>query len=184
MNKWLLRLIGLFILMVVVWFFKGWFFPEIPAVLQEQIALSDTQQPQVTSPQPPKTAAQQPILKLTSLEERKPSEETTPKLSQPVQPTESKITAQESVQTPVTRTEQPPQRGGSWVQAGAFSSIDNANNFADRLRKKSWPVEIEKAVIDGKVLHRVFVGPLAASDVEPYIEILGKMGFNARQVSR
>ncbi|MFC2504118.1 MAG: SPOR domain-containing protein, partial [Cardiobacterium sp.] len=77
-----------------------------------------------------------------------------------------------------------PRKGGSWVQAGAFSSQENAENLMAQLQKRGWPVDTELAQVNGKSVHRVFVGPLSAADVNPYIDILGKMGINARQVTR
>ena len=77
-----------------------------------------------------------------------------------------------------------PKRGGSWVQAGAFSSKENADKMIAQLKKRGWPVETEIANINGKDMHRVFIGPLSAADASTYIDILGKEGTNARQVNR
>ena len=77
-----------------------------------------------------------------------------------------------------------PRRGGSWVQAGSFSSKENADKMIAQLKKRGWPVETEIANINGKDWHRVFIGPLSAADANTYIDILGKEGTNARQVNR
>lgn len=77
-----------------------------------------------------------------------------------------------------------PRRGGSWVQAGSFSSKENADKMMAQLKKRGWPVETEIANINGKDWHRVFIGPLSAADANTYINILGKEGTNARQVNR
>ncbi|WP_225757334.1 SPOR domain-containing protein [Cardiobacterium sp. Marseille-Q4385] len=77
-----------------------------------------------------------------------------------------------------------PRRGGSWVQAGSFSSKENADKMIAQLKKRGWPIDTEIANINGKDMHRVFIGPLSAADASTYIDILGKEGTNARQVNR
>lgn len=92
--------------------------------------------------------------------------------------TETAPVAEKTAEKPKSR------RGGSWVQAGSFSSKENADKMIAQLKKRGWPVETETANIDGKVWHRVFIGPLSVTDANTYIDILGKEGTNARQVSR
>jgi len=98
-------------------------------------------------------------------------------------PSAGKTAANDSA--PPAPAEKPkPRKGGSWVQAGAFNSKENADNLMAQLQKRGWPVDTELAQVNGKSVHRVFVGPLSAADVPTYIDILGKMGVNARQVTR
>ena len=45
------------------------------------------------------------------------------------------------------------------VQAGAFSSNENATQLRDKLRKKGFSAEIDKLTVDAKPMLRVRVGP-------------------------
>lgn len=45
------------------------------------------------------------------------------------------------------------------VQVGSFSVADNAYQLRDRLRSRQFPVSVERAVVNGRALHRVYVGP-------------------------
>jgi DedD protein len=45
------------------------------------------------------------------------------------------------------------------VQAGSFSSEDNATGLRSRLRKAGFATQVEKVRIEGKVLYRVRIGP-------------------------
>ena len=209
MNKWTLRLIGLLIALVLgLVIFDGWFTPEIPPALQQDISLEVNGESQTITPAPlppvappADTAPPQPAFALESLND----DNSTP---QPVlsNPGSDKAKAREAAQiaanpkTVAKNTAPPaedsapaaaappekakPRKGGSWVQAGAFSSQENAENLMAQLQKRGWPVDTELAQVNGKSVHRVFVGPLSAADVNPYIDILGKMGINARQVTR
>lgn len=53
------------------------------------------------------------------------------------------------------------QPGGWAVQAGSFSSLDNARRLAATLRSMGYDSFISEALIDGRNLHRVRIGPLA-----------------------
>ena len=53
MNKWTLRLIGLLILLVLgLVIFDGWFSPEIPPALQQEISLEVNGESQTITPAP------------------------------------------------------------------------------------------------------------------------------------
>ncbi|MDO4642267.1 MAG: SPOR domain-containing protein [Cardiobacteriaceae bacterium] len=217
MKKWTIRMIGLLLLLVIgLVVFDGWFSPQIPPALQQDISLEVNGETQTIPAPPPPTPQQengakpQPAFSLTSLEDEVP--EPQPILSNPgsdkakarenaqiaanQKAAQNKTTAappannkppvaEAPVPTPEKTVEKPkPRRGGSWVQAGAFSSKENADNLVGQLQKKGWPVDTESANVNGKNVHRVFVGPLSAADVNTYIDILGKMGINARPITR
>ena len=200
MNVWTKRLIGLLILLVIgLVIFDNWFTPDVPPALQQDISLevdgeSQTIPPPPTPPTatPPRETAppSQPAFSLESLDEDNSGPQ--PVLSNPganknktrdIAPSAGKTAANDSA--PPAPAEKPkPRKGGSWVQAGAFNSKENADNLMAQLQKRGWPVDTELAQVNGKSVHRVFVGPLSAADVPTYIDILGKMGVNARQVTR
>ncbi len=211
MNVWTKRLIGLLILLVIgLVIFDNWFTPDVPPALQQDISLevdgeSQTITPPPTAPTatPPRETAppSQPAFTLESLDEDNSGPQ--PVLSNPGsdkakareaaqiaanQKTVAKNTTPPAADSPPAAAPPPeknkPRKGGSWVQAGAFSSQENADNLMAQLQKRGWPVDTELAQVNGKSVHRVFVGPLSAADVNPYIDILGKMGINARQVTR
>lgn len=201
MNVWTKRLIGLLILLVIgLVIFDNWFTPDVPPALQQDISLEvDGESQTITPPPTPPTATppretappSQPAFTLESLDEDNSGPQ--PVLSNPganknktrdTAPSAGKTAANDSA-PPATPPEKPkPRKGGSWVQAGAFNSKENAENLMAQLQKRGWPVDTELAQVNGKSVHRVFVGPLSAADVTTYIDILGKMGVNARQVTR
>lgn len=54
---------------------------------------------------------------------------------------------------------------GIYLQVGAFADADNADRLAQRLRQASLgAVQVSEAVINGRRVHRVRVGPLASVD--------------------
>ncbi len=53
------------------------------------------------------------------------------------------------------------QPGGWAVQAGSFSSLENARRLAATLQSMGYDSFISEALIDGRNLHRVRIGPLA-----------------------
>ena len=190
MNKWTVRLIGIAILFAAALIlFDRWFTPDIPPAIQQSIELSvrggethtisppppaannDRGNPRPPSPPP------QPAFTLASLDED--SSEPQPILSNPNGSDKANVReAQQAAEKPK------PRRGGSWVQAGSFSSKENADKMIAQLKKRGWPIDTEIANINGKDMHRVFIGPLSAADASTYIDILGKEGTNARQVNR
>ena len=48
------------------------------------------------------------------------------------------------------------------VQAGSFAVEKNAHQLRDRLRNERFPVSVEQVEIEGRALHRVYVGPQAS----------------------
>lgn len=53
------------------------------------------------------------------------------------------------------------QAGGWAVQAGSFSSLENARRLSATLQSMGYDSFISETVIDGRKLHRVRIGPLA-----------------------
>lgn len=47
----------------------------------------------------------------------------------------------------------------SWLRVGSFSSMANAQNLADTLKKNQFPVKIETTAVGEKTFRRVLVGP-------------------------
>ena len=199
MNKWTLRLIGLLILLVLgLVIFDGWFSPEIPPALQQEISLEVNGESQTITPAPlppvsppsRETAPPaEPAFTLESLSED--SSEPQPVLSNPGSDKNKARDAGTAAAKPVETTEAAPpaekakpRKGGAWIQAGAFSSKENADRLLAQLKKLGWPVDTELADVEGKSMHRVFVGPLSSNDVNTYLDILGKKGVSARQVTR
>lgn len=74
--------------------------------------------------------------------------------------------------------------GGGWyVQAGSFSSQENARQFAARVRHAG-PAEVSTVDVQGKTWHRVRIGPFAArSEAESALErITGDGASGARLI--
>ncbi len=58
-----------------------------------------------------------------------------------------------------------PTGAPSWViQVSALTEVERARNLEKDLRSKGFPVFIEEATVDGKVFHRVRIGPEADRD--------------------
>ncbi|MCH8896346.1 MAG: SPOR domain-containing protein, partial [Proteobacteria bacterium] len=53
------------------------------------------------------------------------------------------------------------QQGGWAVQAGSFSSLENARRLAATLQSMGYDSFVSETVVDGRNLHRVRIGPLA-----------------------
>jgi len=69
-------------------------------------------------------------------------------------------------------------RGNYYIQVASFTSEENANNFAEMLRKKMYKVTIEKAVIEEKTYYRVRVGPFEQKSVATNTMVAMKRIFN------
>lgn len=67
-----------------------------------------------------------------------------------------------------------------YLQAGAFSEMNNAERVAEKLRGfTNYPVQIEKAMKDERALYRVRVGPLKDVDTVDVIAVnLKRRGLN------
>ncbi len=50
---------------------------------------------------------------------------------------------------------------GWWVQLGGFSSDENAQRLARKMRKAGFPIQVSRERINGKELHMVRAGPVA-----------------------
>ncbi len=63
-----------------------------------------------------------------------------------------------------TATTNAMQTGGWAVQAGSFSSLDNARRLAATLESMDYASFVSQTVVDGRTLHRVRIGPLASRE--------------------
>ncbi len=209
MNKWLLRLFGLLVLGVLtIIFYDAWFHPPVPQVLQEEISLQvgdrvqGTTQSQTSLSQTNDNPDGSPTIELTSLEgNNEPAvlsnPQTPPEPVQTTQPVEETQTA-EAQQPPVASTtttlpaEQPssptqdsaPTQDKVWIQVGSFADVENADKMVAKMSALGWSTDIAIVNINGQNYHRVFVGPLAATDTEHYLSTLSGMGISARKVKR
>lgn len=85
----------------------------------------------------------------------------------PPPPEETVVHATESIETlAVERQRIDRNEGNEYLQVGAFSSLDSAQRLVARLNGlTSMPVSIHSdAAADGRVLHKVRIGPLDAAD--------------------
>lgn len=197
MNPWMLRLIGLLILLFIgLIVLDDWFSPKIPPVLQQDISLEINGESQTITPAPlppPEMAAQEeeppPAMTLESLT----ADDDTPQpvLSNPTagksnsrKDTNAAVAANDTAAAPAAAEKAKPRKGGSWIQAGAYTNKENADKLLAQLKKRGWPVDTELTLVNGQNMHRVFVGPLSTADVKTYLGILDKEGISARQVTR
>jgi len=75
------------------------------------------------------------------------------------------------------------QTGGWAVQAGSFSSLDNARRLAATLESMDYASFISQTVVDGRTLHRVRVGPMASrEDADRVAAELQRQGQTAKSV--
>ncbi|MEA2080605.1 MAG: SPOR domain-containing protein [Pseudomonadota bacterium] len=106
------------------------------------------------------------------------------KTSEPVQP----VSQPEPISPPPQSEKKPIKPGplGSWVlQAGSFSSQQNALRLRDKLRKAGFVTQVEKARVGGKSHYRVRVGPfLQRADAEKsQTQLLDKFSLKGRVLS-
>jgi cell division septation protein DedD len=72
------------------------------------------------------------------------------------------------VETPKKRRERPGryvEKGDYFIQVASFEKEENANSFAERLRKRLYKVTIEEAMIGERQFYRVRVGPFETRGV-------------------
>lgn len=208
MNKWLIRILGLIILVLIgVFFIDSWLNPRVPQQLQESVAGQKT--PPTSAPAPtPATNTQTPAennqqadnntIQLMSLDGGQPvlsnpqapqsaatpAPAPAPQQTAP-QPQAAQPVAQQAAPAPQKPTAQPAQKSsGVWLQAGAFSSRSNAQNRANALHAQHLATDIESVNVNGKEYNRVYVGPLSQSQVSGAMQALKKMGIDARPISR
>ncbi|MDO5090991.1 MAG: SPOR domain-containing protein [Cardiobacteriaceae bacterium] len=210
MTKWLSRLLGLLVLLLLVLFtFNTWFKPDTPDALRRDIDLQVRGQSvpppqQQTPPEPEETALTPPALTLTSLEDFPADGGAAPVLAnpQPEQPREAVApppVAPPKTEAPRTETartetpkpapakpapvaEAPPASGGKLIAAGAFGNPDNTKRRVEQLRSRGWPVKVEKIQSGGKTLDRVILGPVPAAQLNTYLDELNKMGIQGREI--
>lgn len=101
-----------------------------------------------------------------------------------------KSAATEPGATPAASRQSPGQtasatRTGGWaVQAGSFSSLDNARRLAATLESMDYASFISQTVVDGRTLHRVRVGPMASrEDADRIAAELQQQGQTAKSVA-
>ncbi|MDO4777409.1 MAG: SPOR domain-containing protein [Cardiobacteriaceae bacterium] len=205
MTKWLSRLLGLLVLLLIVLFtFNKWFKPDTPEALRREIDLQVRGQtvpppappPQVPEPEAESTQLTPPALTLTSLEDFPADGGAAPVLANP-QPEQNRAAA--AVPAPkaeVPRAEPPAPKpasqpateapaaasGGKLIAAGAFGNPDNTRRRVEQLQSRGWPVKVEKIQSGGKTLDRVILGPVPAAQVNAYLNELSKMGVQGREI--
>jgi len=98
------------------------------------------------------------------------------------------VSQPETLSPPPAREEKPLKAGalGSWVvQAGSFSSEQNALRLRDTLREAGFVTQVEKARVGGKSRYRVRVGPFLVRDDAEKSEkqLLDKFAIKGRVLS-
>ncbi len=69
------------------------------------------------------------------------------------------VPEQKAAEQPVP-PEEPPDAVSGWaVQVGSFSSEENAERLAAKLRDRGYPAFVALSLVDGQSMHRVRVGP-------------------------
>ena len=117
--------------------------------------------------------------------EPEPADET--RIEEPSAPVEP-VSQPEPLSPPPAPEEKPIKQGplGSWVvQAGSFSSEQNALRLRDKLREADFVTQVEKAWVGGKSHYRVRVGPfLERADAEKSRkQLLDKFTIKGRVLS-
>lgn len=193
MNKWIVRLIGLFALgIVVLIFYDYWFRPELPQALQNdrvrvEVASQNGESLGVSRvPVGGVSTTQSPQITLLSAEGIQDNGGMQPQTEQTivVDKTALEPVQNEVVPVQLTPTQQTVNRGGAWLQVGSFADSENAQVRREQMLQRQWPAEIVIAEVQGKRYHRVLVGPLAPSDVPNYLNVLKSMDINAREITR
>ena len=71
-----------------------------------------------------------------------------------------------------------------FVQAGAFEAAANATKLRTRLTAVSkFPVRVRRAISDGKVMYRVWLGPVSSVEEADLVsEVLGVLGIEAPRI--
>lgn len=203
MNKWLIRIFGVMILVIVgLFFFDNWFAPQVPPQLQQGLAAEHSANGEITLPQrrnpaspqetqdritKDATAANPNAIHLTSLENAPgDNRDSLPQSTQ----VEKVVKDEQNPVLPAKRTElsdnvpAAPASVKAWVQAGSFGNRENAERRAEALKKLNMPVAIDDVTVNGKSYHRLYVGPLLQDQVESVLRVLSDSGIDARQISR
>jgi rare lipoprotein A len=82
-----------------------------------------------------------------------------------------------AVESPV-----PVVNGGTYVQAGAFSDLANAQRLQKQLSSLA-DVSVLPAQINGRELYRVRLGPLSSGDAEHVLSVLRSQGLTGARVA-
>lgn len=200
MNKWLIRIFGVMILVIVgLFFFDNWFAPQVPPQLQQGLAAEHDTNGNITLPQHENPASQQKnqdqitknatavnpnTIHLTSLENT-PGDN---RDALPHSPQVEEVTKDEPKSArPAQQTTPPdkvPEAANAWVQAGSFGNRENAERRAETLKKMNMPVVIDDVTVNGENYHRIYVGPLRQNQVASVLRALSGNGIDARQISR
>ena len=70
--------------------------------------------------------------------------------------------------------------GDYYIQVGSFVKKENADAFAQRLRKKMYKVVIEETILDGKQYYRVRVGPFETKSIARNTMLAMKNRYNIK----
>lgn len=200
MNKWLIRIFGVMILVIVgLFFFENWFAPEVPPQLRQGlvvdhrpddgIALRQEQSP--ISPQEAQgrmaeaaAGADVSGIHLTSLENSPNDADGPLPQSQQAESNEPNPAGQAQGTKEAISPSAAPAAVDVWVQAGSFGNRENAERRAQELKQKGMPVAIESVTVNGESYNRLYVGPLRQDQVKGALRDLSAMGVDARQISR
>ncbi|SUO97604.1 SPOR domain-containing protein [Suttonella ornithocola] len=207
MNKWLARILGVMVLVIVgLFFFDGWFNPNTPPILQGGESSSHQTVTRMESSgsdanltvTPAAAPDSKTTITLTSLEDMESNKGAPPPVltnretgatpnNKVIPPSNAQKTV-EKTSIPVEKQEEKMEKSNAkasaWVQAGAFGEMENAQRLASSLKEKKMRTAIETATVNGRRYHRVYIGPLTDAQVADTLQQLSKMGINARQVSR
>ena len=122
----------------------------VPEPESEPVVDSNPEPAPVPEPEPKKAKPAKPVVAKTKVEIKKAKPEPVKSSKSPAEP---KISP--SVDNKL----------GSWViQAGSFSSQENAFNLRDKLRKAGYPTQVERVALDKGVSYRVRIGPYLDRD--------------------
>lgn len=194
MSKWIFRLTGLLVVVLVaLLFLDRWLNPDVPDYIQNGIDVTTQGDNKSTQPTSPGATPEVPELTLTSIDDNSDSAgQSAPPASESNNQTQSNtssepaltLTALEEEESMPVLSNPDSQLANVWLQAGSFGERANAEKRAAVLKAHSWRVEIDPVVIEGKNFYRVYVGPLAHDQVSGYLSKLNDMKINAREVTR
>ncbi len=204
MNKWLIRILGVMILVILgLFFFQNWFAPKVPRQLQQGLVSDhrpdgeDKPQGKANDPAPRvdqgKTAEEATESKhgdihLLSLETLANDKNTPSPFIQQIPPTDkseaNEVRRQMDRAQQIGHTASLPNVDNAWVQAGSFGDRENAEQLADILEKQDMPTVIESVTVNDKRYNRLYVGPLREDEIDSTLRRLSAMGIDARRISR
>lgn len=187
MSKWVFRLTGLLVVVLVaLLFLDNWLHPNVPNVIEQGVDVHT----QGNHPNEITNATQDeqaPPLSLTSLENQgidAVNEQAPVKMPATPEAPALSLTALDDETPPLVLSNPDAKATKAWLQAGSFGERANADKRAAVLKAQSWPVEIEQATVKGKSYYRVFIGPLTNDQASAYLKKLDAMDISAREVNR